>query len=151
MEIIFPFERRASSIFGDVWRPIALVGFQSLQDRQIWTTIRMIVDTGADYTLLPRPYSKALGVDLERDCKLFETLGVGGHETVFVYPNIRVRLGGWEADVPVGFLDCDSVPPLLGRHQFLEAISVLFENHTTTFRTKRPKSSWVIKCWPEWF
>lgn len=136
MDISFPFERRSSSIFGEVWRPIALVEFCSAKNHNTWTTIRMIVDTGADYTLLPRSYSKALQVNLGRDCKPFETLGVGGHETVFFHPSIRVRLGNWEAKVPVGFLDRDSVPPLLGRHQFLEELVVLFANHSTTFRSK---------------
>lgn len=136
MEISFLFEKRSSSIFGEVWRPVALVGFRSVQDSSVWTTIRMIIDTGADYTLLPRSYAKALGINLERDCKVRETLGIGGTETVFVHPSIRVRLGGWETDIPVGFLDRDAVPSLLGRKNFLEALSVTFENRMTTFRTR---------------
>lgn len=139
MEISFPFEKRPSSIFGEVWRPVALVEFRSTDDPNLWTTIRLIVDTGADYTILPRSYAKALGVNLERDCKSFETLGIGGHETVFIHPNIHVRLGHWEADVPVGFLDRDAVPPLLGRQQFLEALSVILEDHVVTFRVPSGK------------
>lgn len=136
MEIKFPFERRSSTIFGNVSRPVALVDFRSVNDQVVWTTVRMIVDTGADYTLLPRSYARAIGVNLERDCKSFETLGIGGKEVVFVHPAIRARLGEWEAEVPVGFLDRDTVPALLGRQKFLEALSVLFEDHTITFRTK---------------
>lgn len=134
MEVSFPFEKRTSSIFSVVWRPVALIEFRSITDPTVWTTIRMIVDTGADYTLLPRSYAKALGVNLERDCKPFETLGIGGHEVVYVYPRIKIRLGDWENEVPVGFLDRDAVPALLGRQQCLEALSVLLENHTTIFR-----------------
>ena len=136
MEVSFPFEKRLSSIFGDVWRPVALVEFRSVIDVGLWTTVRMIVDSGADYTLLPRSYAKALGINLEHDCKPFETTGIGGSEMVFVHPAVFVRLGDWQAQVPVGFLDRDAVPALLGRQQFLEALSVLFENHTTTFRSK---------------
>ncbi len=137
MKIGFPFEKRPSSIFGYTWRPVALVDFQSMATPKVWTTIRLIVDTGADYTLLPRSYARALGVNLERDCKPFETIGIGGAEMVFIHPKIHVRLGEWEADVPVGFLDRDAVPALLGRQQFLEAFSVLFENHTTFFSWKK--------------
>lgn len=136
MEISFPFELRSSSIFGKVWRPVALVDFCSVGDQNIWTTVRMIVDSGADYTLLPRSYAKALGINLEHDCKQFETIGIGGSEMVFVHPAVSVRLGDWQAKVPVGFLDRDAVPALLGRQQFFEALSVLFENHTTFFRSK---------------
>lgn len=38
----------------------------------------MIVDTGADYTLLPRFMAEKLGINLEKDCKDFTTFGVGG-------------------------------------------------------------------------
>ena len=31
----------------------------------------MIVDTGADYTLLPRFLAEDLKIDLEKDCKVF--------------------------------------------------------------------------------
>lgn len=136
MEVSFPFEKRVSTIFGTVWRPVALVEFRSIVDSTVWTTIRMIVDTGADYTLLPRSYAKALGVNLERDCKPYETLGIGGHEVVYMHPRIKVRISDWEDEVPVGFLDRDAVPALLGRQQCLEALSVLLENHTTTFRAQ---------------
>lgn len=135
MEISVPFEKRATSIFGETWRPVAFVDFQSLSDLDEWTTIRMIVDTGADYTLLPRSYALALDVDIERDCEQFETSGVGGTEMVFIHRAIRVRLGDWTATVPVGFLDRNAVPPLLGRFHFLESLSVTFENHITTFRS----------------
>lgn len=134
MGISFPFEQRFSSIFGKIWRPVAFIEFQSCLAPNVWTTIPMIVDTGADYSLLPRSYAKAIDVDLEHDCQQFETVGIGGKEMVFIHPRVHVKLGSWEADIPVGFLDRDSVPPLLGRQQFLEALSVLFENRTTTFR-----------------
>ncbi|HEX9722463.1 MAG TPA: retropepsin-like aspartic protease [Candidatus Paceibacterota bacterium] len=136
MEKRFSFEKRWSQIFGEIWRPVALVDFASINELNTWTTVRMIVDTGADYSLLPRSYAKALNVDLERDCQPFETAGIGGKELVFVHPQIRIRIGEWEREVPVGFLERDTVPPLLGRQQFLEVLSVLFENHTTTFRTQ---------------
>lgn len=135
MEVRFPFEKRTSTIFGTVWRPVALVEFRSISDTEVWTTIRMIVDTGADYTLLPRSYARALGINLEQACQSFETLGIGGKEMVLVHPRVRVRLGEFEADVPVGFLDRDMVPALLGRQKFLEALSVTLENHTTILRT----------------
>lgn len=130
----FPFEERTSSIFGKVWRPVALVEFCSVLNSALWTTIRMIVDTGADYTLLPRSYAKAIGVDLERDCRPFEILGIGGHEVVYVHPRIQVRIGEWTAVVPVGFLERDAVPALLGRQQCLEALSLCLEKHMTIIR-----------------
>ena len=43
----------------------------------------MIVDTGADYTLLPRFLAPVLGIDLNKDCQKLKTSGVGGEERVF--------------------------------------------------------------------
>ena len=39
-----------------------------------------LVDTGADYTLLPQMYAKVLGIDLKREGRGFATQGIGGSE-----------------------------------------------------------------------
>lgn len=97
----------------------------------------MIVDTGADYTLLPRFMAAKLGIDLEKDCKVFTTYGVGGGERVYFLPKIKVRLGSWKRTIPVGFLERNEVPPLMGRHLFLETFETLLSsNHTVVFSTK---------------
>lgn len=128
----FPFERKTSSIFGSVWRPIAIVSFWSRKINS-FVDVPMIVDTGADYSLLPRYWSKNLGVDLESECSRHETIGVGGSEIVYLLKSIKVRLGKKELAVPVGFLDKDNLPPLLGRQNFMENLRVIFEKHITSF------------------
>lgn len=93
----------------------------------------MIVDTGADYTLLPRFYALDLGIDLEKDCKPYLTSGIGGTEQVFIFKKTKVKLEKWEKEVPIGFLDRDNIPPLLGRQGFLEKLRVTFYRHITFF------------------
>lgn len=94
----------------------------------------MIVDTGADYTLLPRFMAHELGISLETDCKTFSTYGVGGGERVYFLPNIKVRLGKWKRTIPVGFLERNEIPPLMGRHLFLETFETLFSSkHMVSF------------------
>lgn len=94
----------------------------------------MIVDSGADYTLLPRYLAHELGIDLEKDCKLFNTFGVGGTERVYFLPKIEVRIGNWKRIIPIGFLERNEIPPLFGRHLFLETFETLFSSkHTLTF------------------
>lgn len=128
----FPFEKRPSSIFGSVWRPIAKVNFWSKKINQ-WVEIIMIVDTGADYTLLPRFYALDLGIDINKDCIPYPTTGIGGTKTVYLFKKVKVKLGKWEAKVPVGFLKQDNIPPLLGRQRFLEAFKVSLYKHITYF------------------
>ena len=136
MALTFPFERVYSPVLGDVYRPIARVQFFSYSKKK-WYGIWMVVDTGADYTLLPKEYSHRFGIDLKKDCKIFKTFGIGGEEKVYFLSDIRIKLGGWERIIPVGFLDKDEIPPLLGRHKFIETFETIFSsNHTLTFSSK---------------
>ena len=136
MVLKFPFRKEKSSILGTIHRPIAKVLFWS-KNTNNWIATRMIVDTGADYTLLPRFMANKLGVDLEKDCKVFTTFGIGGAERVYFLPKIKVQLGRWERIIPVGFLERNEIPPLMGRHLFLETFETLFSsNHTISFSSK---------------
>lgn len=131
-KIIFPFRKEKSVIFGAIFRPIAKVFFWSAK-WQKWEEIWMVVDTGADHTLLPGYLAPRLGVDLTSGCEKHKTGGVGGEEVVYLYKDQKVRLGGWNKVIPVGFLDRDNIPPLLGRQDFLEDLRVIFEKHKTAF------------------
>lgn len=93
----------------------------------------MLVDSGADYSLLPGVYAAVLGVDLTRDCRRIRRTGIGGVETVHLLPRLTMRLGPWVRWMPVGFLDRSDVPPLLGRARCLDRFDVRFARHTTTF------------------
>ncbi len=115
---------------------MAQVFFWANQIQQ-WTELWMIVDTGADYTLLPSFMADKLGVNIEKDCRIFNTYGIGGGERVYFLPKIKVKLGEWEKIIPVGFLERNEIPPLMGRHLFLETFETLFSsNHIISFSTK---------------
>ena len=136
MVLKFPFRTEKSSILGLIHRPIAQVFFWS-KELKNWTEVWMVVDTGADYSLLPRFMAQELRIDLEKHCKIFSTYGVGGEERVYFLPKIRVKLGKWERLIPVGFLERNEIPPLMGRHLFLETFETLFSSdHVVAFSTK---------------
>lgn len=133
MAVKFAFRVEKSTILGKIHRPVAQVFFWSKADKK-WTEIWMIVDTGADYTLLPRFMANNLGVELEKDCRIFTTFGIGGDERVYFLPKIKARVGNWERIIPVGFLERNEIPPLMGRHLFLETFESLFSSdHILTF------------------
>ena len=133
--VSFAFERRSSPLFGVVHRPIAVVGLWS-KKIQRWAQVVMLVDTGADYTLLPKVYAAHLGVRLDRDCRVFETMGIGGRERVYLLKRWPMQLQQWRRDIPVGFLTRNDVPPLLGRQACLETFKVTLFRHSTTFATR---------------
>ena len=127
MKLLFPYESEKSHIFGTVKRPIVNVSFWS-KKRKRWFNYMMIVDTGADYTLLPYSASEDLDVVLEKEAKEFRTFGIGGSETVYLIQNFKIKIGKIDLAIPVGFLSRDDIPPLLGRQECLNKFNLLFSN-----------------------
>ena len=133
MALKFKFSKEKSSLLGVIYRPVAQMRFWS-ENGKYWTEVWVIVDTGADYTLLPRFLAQDLQIDLEKDCRIYSTFGVGGSQQVYFLPKIKVKLGQWNREIPVGFLASDEIPPLAGRHLFLETFGVCFsKNHIVSF------------------
>jgi len=92
----------------------------------------MIVDTGADFTILPRYRCVDLGVDLGKDCLIKKTAGVGGKETVFfLKKKIKIKIGDFQFRIPLGFLNSNNIPPLLGREECLNLFKLTFVDFQT--------------------
>ena len=126
MAVRFPYENAGHGIFGKIFRPIAKVTLQS-PSADTSVDIWMVVDTGADYTILPRHFSQKLRISLERDCVKDITFGVGGEQTVyFCRKKIKARIGTLDRHIPLAFLDSNEVPALLGRLGFLETFDAEF-------------------------
>lgn len=133
MPVKFQFKEYPSKIFGNVRRPAAEVFFQHQKDKS-WQPITMLIDTGADYTLLPYFLAHPLGINLITDCKLIHTQGVGGTSKVYLYKKkIKVKLGQFKREIPIGFLFNDYIPPLLGRQEFFETFRVVFDKFSVQF------------------
>lgn len=131
-EIRSSFEKFSSSIFPFVFRPVLRAFFQGKNG--IWIPARGIVDTGADYTLLPKHYSEKLGIDIKKECKRISSHGIGGEEDSYLYLGLKVRVGDFQRSIPVGFLDRVDIPVLFGRQGFLETFEVTFKNYETIFK-----------------
>ena len=133
MKISFSYEEKHSNIFKVVKRPIVLVDIWSIKLNK-FLTYSFIVDTGADYTLLPKIIAKDLGIDILKDCYLYESKGIGGREHVyFLKKKIAIKIGESKRQIPIGFIDRNDIPPLLGRQQCLDTFTLTFSQFTTTF------------------
>lgn len=128
----FPFTFIGNTKLGKVYRPYALVYAYSKQ-RKKWQPLEMIIDSGADYTLFPKKYAEVLGVDILNECLMETTLGIGGAETVYQYKNLAIKIGSWEKQIPVGFLERNDIPALLGRLECLESVRLTFEDKESLF------------------
>ncbi|MCI0528865.1 MAG: retroviral-like aspartic protease family protein, partial [Nitrospira sp.] len=133
MNVTFRLQKIASDLFGYIYRPYAEVIFYGQHGKP--RRITMVVDTGADYSILPRREAALLGIDLSQDCTSHTTYGVGGPQTVYLYRDIEVQLGEKHLKIPVGFLDKNDVPPLLGRHQFMELFQTCFDQKKVSFES----------------
>ena len=134
MDVKFDFEYGGKSYFGEVFRPVAKVSFKS-PNLPIWSDVWMVVDTGADFTILPRYVSRDLGISLEKECVLDSTVGVGGKQKIYLYKaKIIAKIGNVLRKIPLAFFDGDEVPALLGRLGFLETFDVEFlKSHRVKF------------------
>ena len=130
----FPYEVRTSHLFGTIRRPIAHVQIYSAA-LQRWLAYTMVVDTGADYCVLPASVALDLGIPLQT-CERQIVSGVGGRQQIFLYRALQIRLGSWIGTLPVGFVEHEDVPPLLGRYQWLDVFDMRFCNFVTTFSTR---------------
>lgn len=127
-----PFQFRGRGYLGNVYRPYLKI-LTSSQFIDEWIPIEVIVDTGADYTLLPKSYAQILLIDLHKDCFLDKTFGVGGQEGVYLYKSgVKVKINNWNSNIPVGFLDRNDVPALLGRLDCLEILGLVMKDRNTT-------------------
>jgi predicted aspartyl protease len=126
-----PFSFKGQGYLGKIYRPyITLLVTSKYIDE--WLPLEMVVDSGADYTLLPRGYARLLLIDLAKDCFAQETAGIGGREKVYLCKRlVGIKIGSWEEKIPVGILDRDDIPGLLGRLDCLEKLGLVMKDFTT--------------------
>ena len=85
----FPFTYIGKTKLGKIYRPYAQVEITSFRIDE-WIPIEVVIDTGADYTLLSRRYAPLLGIEVMKDCISETTLGVGGSETIYLLKNPKI-------------------------------------------------------------
>lgn len=126
-----PFGFKGDGYLGKIYRPNiqALIGSNHINE---FIPLEMIVDTGADYTLLPKRYARLLAINLEKECIPNITHGVGGQEVIYLCKkSVRIKISDFEKIIPVGFLNRDNIPALLGRLQALEVLTLNMKDKTT--------------------
>lgn len=133
MKVKFPYQYIGSNKFGRIFRPYADV-FVLNKDIGSYIHKMMVVDTGADFTIFPRKDAYHFGIDLENETTRDKIFGVGGEEIIFLYENLKVKLGNVKLTIPCGFINRNDVPALLGRQHFMELFQVSFAKFQTTFQ-----------------
>ena len=84
----FGFTQGHSEVYGSILRPGAKVYIRTA--RATWLPHFMLVDSGADYTLLPRTIGEFLGFRKDIADKVYRAGGVGGGD-IWVRFEVRFR------------------------------------------------------------
>ena len=131
MRLTFPFRFISNNYFGQVWRPYATLLVRKKDQPKIWIERVMIIDSGADFTIFPKKDAFIFGIDLTNETRIDKTHGIGGAEKIFLYKNLEIKVDSTLLKIPVGFLNRNDIPALMGRQNFLEIFRLIFENHKT--------------------
>jgi len=130
VKVTFPFTYITINSFGKVYRPLAEIAVFK-KDLGIYIKRTLVVDSGADFTLFPLKDALAFGISIQRETKKEVSFGIGGEETIFLYQRLPIMIGDIKLTIPVGFLNSNDVPALLGRQACLEICELSFESHKT--------------------
>ncbi|WP_254615424.1 aspartyl protease family protein [Cupriavidus basilensis] len=86
-------------------------------------THKCLVDTGADYLLLPGSAAAASGLSLARSVTLVVST-VGGGVSMQLLTAVAVKIEGYRINVDVLFDPTNKCPPLAGRGVLLPAFAI---------------------------
>ena len=121
MKSCFEFTEEISSGLGAVYRPLMKVGLKDV-DGSIFE-ISIIVDSGADITVLSKRVGDIMGIDVEEgEEKIFR--GIVGEIIAYVH-RIPLFIDGKELEVRVAFALAE-VPNLLGRLDIFRNFEINF-------------------------
>jgi predicted aspartyl protease len=127
--VTFSFDKAQTGFLGEIRRPLATVKIWSDVFNE-WHKVSMLIDTGADYTLLPQ-YMSYLFATKRSTANQQTTVGVGGDHQVYFLEKVKVKVGPFERVVPVGISSSNQIPPLMGRHLFFETFMTHFNKNKT--------------------
>lgn len=98
-----------------------------VRTRSGYQAYRFLLDTGADFSMVPFSMAKDLGVDLTR-CPRDRCTGIEGTPLPVYHTEIGVRIGEVELLLRCLISENDATPFLLGRADFFSRFSITFDN-----------------------
>ena len=124
----FPYQKESSRLFGVIYRPV--VEFE-IETQLGWTRILAYLDSGADITLLPMSFIRALKVKVEEE-DVKEIRGIGNGKIPIIIKEVRMKLVDEVFDAKVAIALLEDVPYLLGREDVFKHFEICFRKNKTT-------------------
>ncbi|MBD3232490.1 MAG: hypothetical protein GF315_02065 [candidate division Zixibacteria bacterium] len=132
-EIKFRYQLEDSNIFASIKRPRVCMHVYSRVFRE-WIAIEdVLVDTGADLSILPVTLGTVLVGDIKNN-RRFKITGLVSHTYMYLH-NLSTKLNGKVIKVLFAIADTDDLPPTMGRKGALDKFDVTFQKgRTITFK-----------------
>ncbi len=120
----FQYTKKDSRLFGKILAPFICI--EALSRHGLWCGIdKVLVDTGADITLLPKDIGEIL-VDNVTTGEQALIKGLGPNELKVFVHTIKLRVAGKEFETKVAIADSDEAPAVLGRFEALDFFTAEF-------------------------
>lgn len=101
----------------------------------------VLLDTGADVSVVPRDVGEALYEDITAG-RYVEIQGIVPSTKLIAYLHrVKIILGRWSFHARIAVADSNNVPPVLGRSQALDRFLVSFNRGRHTCITDLPQTS----------
>ncbi len=120
--ITFKYQKEKSQL-GDVLRPVADI---LLEVNGFRVEVPMYIDSGADITVIPLRFGKALGFKQEPD-EILEMRGIAGGGVPYVIKKVTLGIGKKRIEARIAWALIEDVPPLLGRLDIFPQFRITFD------------------------
>ena len=121
----FPYQKEKSKLFGEIFRPV--VKFEVFT-KIGWIPVVGYLDSGADITLLPLSFTRALGIKVEEE-DVKEIRGIGDSVVSVVIKKVDIKIGKKVFKANVGVALIEDVPYILGRKDVFNKYKIIFEEY----------------------
>lgn len=112
------------SNLGRILRPVAGV---ILESKGVKIEASMYIDSGADITMIPFQFGKALGFKQTPQDKILEIKGVSGGGVPYVVKEVNILLNNKRLKIRLAWALIEEVPLLLGRMDIFNKFKIIFK------------------------
>ena len=121
----FPYIERESRIFGHILKPMIDIEIFS-KTYGVWYGLNeVLVDTGADITLIPKSVGEILVSEIKNK-KRAAIKGITPFELIVYIHMLKMRVANKEFQTKVAIAESDDVPAVLGRFGALDIFDAAF-------------------------
>jgi len=116
--------QRYSAQLGEILRPMADVVLEAKRHR---VEVSMCVDSGADISMIPFRFGRALGFRQKPTDKILEIRGVSGGGVPYVIRRLNLIMNNQRLSIRIAWALIEEVPLLLGRMDVFSKFKITFD------------------------